>query len=258
MAGQQPFEVILNIDQDHYSYSLYADKEFAKNYEMDRFGKGFGKFLKQYEVELYTRLLPVFTRLLDVGAGAGKLAEKFAKRGQVVACDASFEMLRNARGMARENHVHYDVVVCDAHHLCFKDGAFDAVVSSRVLMHVLDWRKMVSELCRVSSAFVCLDFPPYWSFSIIERFVRKLSHIFWRKVQSYRGFIPHRVVSEFESHSCRPAAKLKSFFLPISFYRILNSPYITLKMERFWGKVGLTGLFGNPVTYKFERISNEP
>ncbi len=241
------------LSKKHYSYSLYADKKFASDYEQDRFGKGFGTFLKSYEIELYTKLLPKFDRMLDVGAGTGKIAAKFAKRGRVVASDASFEMLKNARDLAKEDHIYFDVVVCDAHHLCFKDEAFDAVVSSRVLMHVIDWKLMIKELCRVSSNAVCLDFPAYWSFSLFERIMRKLARILIPRVQSYRGFASKTVAQEFIELDFDPTVKLKSFFLPVAVYRLVNAPRMTFKLERFWGKLGFTRFFGNPVTYRFDK-----
>jgi len=243
----------LSTNKNHYSYSLYAETEFAKEYERERFGSGFGAFLKIYEIDLYDRLVPGFTRLLDVGAGTGKLSGHFAKRGYVVASDASLQMLINARQLAAKQNIKYDAVVCDAHHLCFKDGSFDAVVSSRVLMHLVDWRKAIRELCRVSGKSVILDFPNYWSITIFERIFRKLKKILIPSVQSYRGFLGKTVAKEFGCHNFPVRVKLKSFFLPVAIYRLLNAPKFALKCESFWGKIGLTRLFGTPVTIKFER-----
>ncbi|HPG40374.1 MAG TPA: class I SAM-dependent methyltransferase [bacterium] len=239
--------------KEHYSYSLYADSHFADIYEKDRFGSGFGAFLKRYETELYDKLIPHFKLMLDVGAGTGKLTGHFAKRGFVVASDASLPMLIQARKLARQHNIHYEAVVCDAHHLCFRNQAFDAVVSSRVLMHVVDWKRMVAELCRVSSKDVVLDFPNYFSMSLFERVFRKLVKPLLNNIQSYRGFLGKTVAAEFGQHGFTLEIKLKSFFLPVALYRMLNSPRLAFRVESFWGKIGITRLFGTPITIKCEK-----
>ncbi len=246
----------MSANKNHYSYSLYSDKKFAGEYEHERFGTDFGTFLKIYEIDLYEKLIPSFNRMLDVGAGTGKLSCHFAKRGYVVASDASLQMLLNARKLAAKQNIQYDAVVCDAHFLCFKENSFDAVVSSRVLMHLVDWKKAVHEFCRVSSQSVTLDFPNYWSITIFERIFRKFIKILLTHVQSYRGFLGKTVIREFGYNHFINQVKLKSFFLPVAVYRLLNSPKFALKCESFWGKVGLTRLFGTPITIKFERRSN--
>jgi len=245
----------LSTQKKHYSYSLYAEKKIADEYEYERFGSGFGAFLKIYEIELYNKLVPSFTRLLDVGAGTGKLSAHFAKRGYVVASDASLQMLIKSRNLAGKQNIHFDAVVCDAHHLSFKDGTFDTVVSSRVLMHLVDWKKAVSELCRISQKSVILDFPNFCSITILERVLRKLIKLLKKNVQSYRGFLGKTVAKEFEKNNFRMQIKLKSFSLPVALYRAFNSPKLTFKIESFWGKIGFTRLFGSPITIKFERQS---
>ncbi len=237
----------------HYSYSLYADAHFADDYEKDRFGSGFGAFLKQYETELYDKLIPHFQFMLDVGAGTGKLTSHFARRGFVVASDASLHMLIQARKLAQKHNIHYEAVVCDAHQLCFRDHSFDAVVSSRVLMHVVDWKRMVAELCRVSRKDIALDFPNYFSLSLFERVFRKLFKPLNKNIQTYHGFLGKTVDTEFKRHGFALEIKLKSFFLPVALYRVLNSPRLAFRVESFFGKIGIIKLFGTPITIKFQK-----
>ena len=247
----------MNKKTDHYSYSLYAKQDFAQKYEKDRFGSDFGLFLKSYECDQYAQFIPQFTRLLDVGTGSGKLAASFSKQGEgtVVASDASFEMARIARDNIPGNKKF--VVVCDAHHLCFKKGAFDAVTSSRVLMHLVNWQKAVKELCRVSNDRVVLDFPAFISFTIVERIFRRLKGLFSDRTQSYQGFFTSTVGKEFQNNNFAITGKSHGFFLPVAFYRFINSAKLALKFEQTFEKIKLARFFGTPVTLLLKRKENK-
>ncbi|MGK5543277.1 methyltransferase domain-containing protein [Streptomyces sp. URMC 127] len=86
-------------------------------------------------------------RILDAGAGTGEAALRLAgaSGAAVTACDLSAVMCREMRrnGLPR-------VAVADAHHLPFRDRVFDGVLADRVLQHVNDPGKAVTELLRVT------------------------------------------------------------------------------------------------------------
>ena len=80
------------------------------------------------------------TRVLDVGAGTGRVAHAFADLGcDVVALDPALAMLDQLRSKASTRRVR--AVVGEGASLPFADCVFDAAVIARVLYLAADWRK---------------------------------------------------------------------------------------------------------------------
>ena len=87
-------------------------------------------------------------RLLEVGAGFGRLSDEFAAYEQVVLLDYSFSQLQ----YAQEHHgvsPHFLYVAADAYHLPFKPGVFDAATMIRVIHHMANVPKVLDQLGRV-------------------------------------------------------------------------------------------------------------
>jgi ubiquinone/menaquinone biosynthesis C-methylase UbiE len=85
------------------------------------------------------------TRVLEVGCGAGALAERVRDElgAQIVATDSSERMIELTRQRGIEAYV------ADVQELPFSDGEFDCVVAGWVLYHVLDRERAISECARV-------------------------------------------------------------------------------------------------------------
>lgn len=100
---------------------------------------------------LRTRLWSVVTagRLLEIGVGTGKNLAYHPTGARSVAIDLSPRMLAKAsRRAARSDRV-VDLVLADAQHLPFRDGAFDAVAATFVFCSVPDPIKGLREVRRV-------------------------------------------------------------------------------------------------------------
>ena len=82
-------------------------------------------------------------RVLDMASGTGYLAEQLGVV-DLVCTDISIEMLRRARAKSKG-----DFVLADAHRLPFRDGVFDAAVSSFALHEVAQPADVLSEMFRV-------------------------------------------------------------------------------------------------------------
>lgn len=82
------------------------------------------------------RLLPVGgKRLLEIGAGFGRLSSEYAAFDQVVVMDYSLSQLQYAQEhLGRSGRFVY--VAADAYHLPFRAGVFDAATMIRVLHHM--------------------------------------------------------------------------------------------------------------------------
>ena len=87
-------------------------------------------------------------RLLEVGAGFGRLSDEFAAFDQVVLLDYSFSQLQ----YAQEHHgrsSHFMYVAADAYRLPFKPGVFDAATMIRVIHHMANVARVLDQVGRV-------------------------------------------------------------------------------------------------------------
>src|SRR5262249_4271863 len=91
--------------------------------------------------------------VLDIGCGMGTdafaLAEKVGPAGQVTGVDFSESLIEEAIRRAAGRNLPVSFEVGDAQNLRFADGTFDAVRTERILMHVPDAKKALSEMSRV-------------------------------------------------------------------------------------------------------------
>ena len=88
-------------------------------------------------------------RVLEVGTGTGKNLPYYAEGALVVATDLSPRMLARAVEKAGERRRAVRFVVTDAEDLAFRDGVFDAVVTSFVFCTVPDPVRGLREIRRV-------------------------------------------------------------------------------------------------------------
>ena len=242
--------------RDHYSYSHYANRDVAESFDALRFGGPIGGYLLQCQQALLQEaLMPVRDRtVLDVGTGTGRAAIGLAEAGaRVIGVDASVEMLRVARAKAASAGVAMRLGIADAHALPFRDGSADAVVCLRLLMHALDWRMCVGELCRVARWRVVVDFPAKASVAAVESGARRMAGALGRRVEAYRVMAEHDVAETFRQHGFRIVLVRRQFVLPIAFHKAIGSLGFTRTVERGLTSVGLSRLLGSPVTLVAER-----
>jgi len=91
--------------------------------------------------------------VLDIGCGQGSdafdLAARVGATGHVTGVDFSESLLAEANRRAVGKNLSISFEVGDAQALRFADGSFDAVRTERMLMHVPDAQKALSEMARV-------------------------------------------------------------------------------------------------------------
>lgn len=230
--------------------STYEDPQFVRSYDADRYGGDFGSYLHAQEVEAFSSMVSAGNRLLDLGSGTGKLALALATGFETVVCaDSSFEMLSVLKRKAMDRDVDIVCVVTDAQQLCFRRGAFDCLVSSRVLMHLADWKSGVSELSRVSREVV-IDFPPLLSLAGLGLLLRGVMARFRAVSPRPRAISSPVLRQELLRHSRVPREWMKAYFFPIALHRRLNRSALTRRIEEPFRRIGFTRLFGAPVTLR--------
>jgi SAM-dependent methyltransferase len=117
------------------------------DYEGSRYRTEFWTKEREYEDRAeriaLSRLLPARgERLIEIGAGAGRLADLYLGYGQIVLMDYARSTLVEAREQITERFPdHADcfrLVAADLYALPFVDGLFDTVTMVRVMHHVAD------------------------------------------------------------------------------------------------------------------------
>ena len=244
---------------DHYSYSAYADPAMASSFDAKRFGGPIGKILLDDQERVLAEFLGGVSgrRVLDMATGTGRAALALAKRGALVTgVDASREMLKVAAARAADARLSIEFVEGDAHALTFPDRWFHATVCLRMLMHVPDWRRALSELCRVTEHRLVIDYPALASVAALQALWRRTALSVGRNVEAYRVFKAGDVARELDRHGFRITAVHKQFVLPIAIHKTFGSPGFTRGIERMLAGAGMLRLAGSPVTITAERCAS--
>jgi SAM-dependent methyltransferase len=106
------------------------------------------------------RLLPKNgSRMLELGAGAGRNTHRYLGYDQIVLVDYSTTQLQQARARLGESN-HYKFVAADIYHLPFVEGLFDGATMIRTLHHMADARAALDQVRSVlqSSAIFILEY----------------------------------------------------------------------------------------------------
>ena len=157
-------------------------------------------------------------------------------------------MLDVARQRAEAARVAVRFEVADAHALPLADRSVDAAVCLRVIMHTIDWKCVVGELCRVSREIVIVDFPATRSFAALESRWRRRQADRGRTVEAYRVLGVNDVSAALADRGFTVSAVHRQFVLPINVHKKIGSVAFTKTIEAGFAAVGLLGAFGSPVT----------
>lgn len=232
--------------------SVFLQRWYSEEYDQDRFGGTFGQYLHDEEVGIFLSMINgTGGKILDVGTGTGKLSLPLIRQSRLVSSvDSSLEMLRIAEKKAKREGMVLNSVICDAHRLCFRDKAFECVIASRVLMHLQDWRRGLSELCRVAERTVIIDFPPLIGFAGFHSLFKKVKSVFSKDTQLYKVFLVRSVDRALRKHNFRIVELKRGYLLPIALHRKINMPAVSLKIEKLLRIFGFGKVLGTPTTVK--------
>ena len=122
------------------------------DYEGSRWREEFWRG-REYEdlaerIALRALLPPSGTRLVEIGAGFGRLADLYHGYAQVVLLDYARSMLQDAQARLG-NDPRFVFVAADLYNLPFADDAFDTALTVRVLHHVADLPRAFEECSRI-------------------------------------------------------------------------------------------------------------
>ena len=246
-------------NDDHYSYTVYADPATAQTFDDRRFGGPIGTLVAGTQARVLTNMVGrIHERpILDVGTGTGRAALLFARGGaRVTGVDASEQMLAVARQRAADEGVKATFQIGDAHDLAFPDRAFDVAVSLRLLMHTPKWRRCIAELCRVADRLVIIDYPSATSAALIEATARRVLHRAGMAAEPYQVFRQRTIEEAFDRCGFRIRSVHRLFVLPIALHKAIGSRRLTEAAEHLFDRAHLLNTFGSPVTLVAERCAS--
>lgn len=146
----------------------------GSNYRTD-FWEGRGRnYEDRVERIALRRLLPDHgRRLLEVGAGFGRLTSEYNAYDQVVLMDYSFSQLKYAQEQLGISD-RYLYVAADAYHLPFRPGIFDGVTIIRVIHHMSDVPSVLRQVRRamISGGVLILEYANKRNIKAMLRYAR--------------------------------------------------------------------------------------
>jgi len=250
----------------------YDIKKISKFYDFDaRYGAAYNDIIEsQYGIKdgkvtdpsryyfFYEVLLSSITRyigagsvLLDIGCGAGILAEAaHDKVKKYVGIDVSSERIKQAK--TRIKCANCSFLAQDAQHLEFPDSSFDAAVAIEVIEHIPDTDSFIAEVNRVlvKGGLFVLTTPTYLFFMDKTYGLYKDQHI-------YEFSIP-RLKSILKKHGFSVECVTGIGF---KFPRIVIPVWLGSDVIKYFYKtirrVPLKAGYGKPLSLEFDIISNQ-
>jgi len=244
------------VTRGHYSVEHYADADVAAGFDALRFGGPIGQLVGEREAEVLTAFAGdvAGAEVLDVGTGTARGALVLASRGaRVTGLDYSREMLAVGQVRVAKAAAAVGLLRGDARHLPFPDRHFDVTVSLRLLMHVPDWRGCLAELCRVTRRRLVFDYPARASAAALQAVGRRVLHGLGRPTEPYRVFADGAIDDACRAAGFRVRRRQRHFVLPIALHKTIGARGFTQGSEATLSAIGLTSLFGSPVTLLAER-----
>ena len=188
--------------------------------------------------------------VLDVGGGHGQLAIPLADAGYdvtVVGSDPSCS--KRIQEYVDSGKVRF--IVGNVIDLPCIDGAYDAVVSVRLLPHCERWPELISEFCRASSKCVIVDYPAKHGFNAIAPLFFGAKKKLEKNTRTWRDFTNAEVRDEFAKNGFELSVRKGQFFLPMVLHRALKTKPASVVLEAPFKCLGLTRLWGSPVIAEF-------
>ncbi len=238
----------------HQAFPETPDIETSSDGYARRFSGAVGAwFLRVQEDATLDMLVPYRgSSLLDLGGGHGQLTGALVGGGYSVTVLGSAEICGNrVRQLVDDGLCAFDVgSLLD---LPYPDRAFDVVISFRLISHIVQWKRLVSEMARVARKAIVIDYPSTRSLNYFTPLLFKLKKRLEGNTRDYISFNESKLFAEFEGQGYCLLERYPQFFLPMFLHRAMKSPAISSGAEKPFRKLGLTRLFGSPVIAKFVR-----
>jgi SAM-dependent methyltransferase len=188
--------------------------------------------------------------VLDVGGGHAQLTPLLRSLARDVVVFGS-----DSRSLER---VRRDFPACatatgDLLDLPFECRSFDVVVAVRLLPHVRNWPRLLSELCRVARSTVVVDYPRPTGFNRLTPLLFPLKKRLEGDTRHYRNFRDAEVDELLRVCGFEPRERRAQFLLPMVVHRRAGGFTPLRALERAAQGLCLTQALGSPVILRADR-----
>ncbi len=236
------------------SFPETADIETSSDQYAKRFSGVAGEWMLEVQEKTTLSLISDIKpgKALDVGGGHGQITIPLCREGFIVEVIGSDDSCRK-RIQKPVDEGNCTFQVGNVIELPFDDNSFPLVVAFRLLTHCDQWPKLVSELCRVSSQTVVVDYPTSQSLNAIAPALFKAKKKFEKDTRTWRLFRHREVTEAFDACGFARSKSRAQFFWPMVLHRAIKSRTLSVFLEAGPRVLGLTGLAGSPVITRMEK-----
>ncbi len=229
-----------------------ADIETSSADYATRFSGPTGRWLLDVQAQATLAMLKDYpqAKILEVGGGHGQLTSHLIEAGHsvtVIGSDESCEEQIRPLVEARQCKFQVGNVLA----MPYADSAFDVVISYRFLAHVEQWQAFMSELARVASKAVIVDYPTLRSVNYITPLLFSLKKGVEGNTRPYTCYDESELMGYAKSVGLETGDRYPQFFWPMVVHRMLKKPKVSAPLESSARALGLSKLFGSPVITKF-------
>ena len=185
-------------------------------------------------------------QVLEVGGGHAQLTPLLLERGchvWVQGSDVSCADRLHGLGGAPEQ-LHFFVSPLDALRPPLEQ--FDVVLAFRLLPHIVDWRRFLTDISRLARHQVIFDFAALASANVLTPLLFEIKR---RIEKNTRPYFLHRLRA-IEDHLAGlgfdEIAVRKQFAAPMGLHRALDNAERSAKIETLAQRIGITKLIGSP------------
>jgi len=232
----------------------FPDVETASERYRKRFSTPVGRWFLERQADFLVDLLREWpgTSILDIGGGHGQYTRVLVEHGYGVTVIGSRpETGRLIADLVESGDCRF--FAGNLLSLPFPDHSFDIVTSFRLLAHLPDWRRLVSEATRVARRAVIMDFPVRRSFNCFYSGLFGLKQYFEHgSARPYTVFSEAEVRAAFAARGYVLTGRHAQYLLPMVAHRVLNRPGLSRALEEMFERLGITARFGSPVIARFE------
>jgi 2-polyprenyl-3-methyl-5-hydroxy-6-metoxy-1,4-benzoquinol methylase len=218
-----------------------------------RFAGPVGAWFLETQARITLELLRPWpgARVLDVGGGHGQLLGPLLDAGHDVTVYGSAEVCRD-RIAGRLDGSRARFQAGDLLRAPWPAGAFDVVVSYRLLPHVAAWRDLLGELCRLARRAVLLDYPTRRSVNAAAGALFAAKKTVEGDTRPFAVFRDADVEAALTAHGFRATARRPEFFFPMALHRTLGIAAVSRALESAARGLGLARALGSPVILRAE------
>jgi ubiquinone/menaquinone biosynthesis C-methylase UbiE len=224
----------------------------------DEYARRFTGALGQWMLEVQTRAVMELIEpwqsgtVLDVGGGHAQLATPLSRAGYAVTILGS-DSACGYRPRSLLSDADVRIVTGDIVNPPFSDKEFDVVTAVRLMAHVRDWKGMLTGLCRVARHAVIIDFPSPVSVNALALPLVAAKKRVEGNTRPFRLLRRGTVQAALHGEGFQHTRHVGQFVAPMALHRLVDSPKLSVALERLLHTGGLAGLIGSPIVLRATR-----